>query len=363
MSNTVTFPNKIEIEKQAADWLAAIDRGLSEYEKNALDEWLAESLINGETLVHFAAYWDKMDMLSAVAKVLPLDPNNKTLELNRAMLIGGCCQRNLKPRLMHGVSLASVIILAVGVLLSVFASDTFRADSAEVYYSAVYQTAVGDQSTVTMPDGSALTLNTATEVRVNFSDSRREVELVRGEAFFDVAKNQHIPFVVVVGDDVVTAVGTAFNIERRGVSGFDVLVTEGVVKVEQQSDASVANKVLDQPAAIERVQPVFLAIGEQLSISPSVDETVQTRDLEAIDVELAWRRGMLIFEGDSLESALAEISRYTSLTLVIEDSTIKDVEVGGYFKAGDMDELLIALDRNFGIKYRQLGNQLLFSAR
>ena len=363
MSNTVSFPNKERIEQQAAGWLAAIDRGLDDAEKQALDDWLAESPHNGETLVYFAGHWDKMEMLSAVARVLPLDSDNKSIGLGNTALLNGPNTHAMQRYWIWGLSSAALVVFGLVFLFATLSGGGSIFDKPETHYSAVYQTAIGDQSNISLPDGSELTLNTNTEVRIHFTESLREINLIRGEVFFDVAKNTEVPFVALVGSDTVTAVGTAFNIERKDSSVFEVLVTEGVVKVSKQhlSNDENTSTVIDEVA--EMVEPVFLEVGEQVVVSRETINAVHTPKPEKIEAGLAWREGMLVFEGETLERALEEISRYTSLALVIEDATIKDIEVGGYFKAGDMDELLIVLESNFGIHYRQLGNQLLLSAQ
>ena len=69
-----------------------------------------------------------------------------------------------------------------------------------------------------------------------------------------------------------------------------------------------------------------------------------------VDIRLAWQRGMLIFQGEPLGEVLAEFGRYTNDTLVIADPSLRGLRVGGYFRAGDVDALLIALRENFQIE-------------
>ena len=94
-----------------------------------------------------------------------------------------------------------------------------------------FSTGKGETKVVALKDGSVVTLNTASEIRVNYSDAVRAVELVRGEALFDVAKNKARPFVVAAGDTSVRVVGTSFTVRHFDAAPVQVLVREGIVEV------------------------------------------------------------------------------------------------------------------------------------
>jgi transmembrane sensor len=72
-----------------------------------------------------------------------------------------------------------------------------------------------------------------------------------------------------------------------------------------------------------------------------------------MDARLAWQRGMLIFQGETLEVVLSEIDRYTNTDFLLADDSLRSVRIGGYFRAGDIDGLLIALRENFNIDSRR----------
>lgn len=355
MSRTIAFPNKEKVETEATQWLSAIDRGLSDNEQEDLDAWLAESPYNGEVLVHFASHWDKMDMLSAVAKVLPLDPEHK------APLFKPEPKLEKKTKLVNNpvvwVATAAMVMLVAAI--NIYSP----AQSEKPYYHAIYQTSIGELRQVPLPDGSELKLNTNTEVHIHFSAKQRLVNLVQGEAYFDVAKNQNAPFVANIDNDAVIAVGTAFNIERTQTGVFEVLVTEGKVRVEKNIGSSSDQIELAAPDKAKLNEGIYLAVGEQAIISPRKKEQIKKADASAIEADLAWHDGMLVFQGETLKEALKEINRYTALELAIEDSSIVNIQVGGYFKAGDTEQLLAILDHNFGIAHRQIGNKVLFRAK
>ena len=98
-----------------------------------------------------------------------------------------------------------------------------------------YVTAIGEQRTVPLDDGSRIALNSNSQVKIEFTAERRAVRLLRGEAFFEVAHNRVRPFVVIAGDNEVTAVGTAFEV-RYEPDHTDVTLVEGKVNVTSTTE-------------------------------------------------------------------------------------------------------------------------------
>lgn len=366
MSNTTEFPDRNKIEEQTSEWLAAIDRGLAGDEQEKLQDWLAESPLHGETLVHFASVWDLMDLVAPVAKVLPLGERLDSVHQpvkNKEANSGSFDLVGYEPR-----SLVSGWLPVSGALAGLFVMVLVLAmfpEPADTTFTSVYRTEVGEQSDVMLPDGSRLELNTNTEVSVLISDSLRKVVLIRGEAYFDVAKNPEAPFVAEAGDTQVIAIGTAFNIELLNPDEIEVMVTEGKVLVDH---AGSRNGLDDVDPSISRISfddlsahEMFLSVGEKAILVKNQEQPRVVADSFDTESDLAWREGMLIFEGESLAEAISEINRYTSLKLEIIDDSIRDIEVGGYFRAGDTDQLMVIFENNFGIMNKRKGDRLLLS--
>ena len=367
MSNTTKFPNRNEIEEQTSEWLAAIDRGLTGDEQEKLQAWLAESPVHGETLVHFASVWDLMDLVAPVAKVLPLDermeavqqPVNAKEAGTESFDFGG-----YEPRKAFSSWLpVSGALTAVIVMVMVFAILPQPVDTT---FTSVYRTEIGEQSGVMLPDGSRIELNTNTEVSVHISDSFRKLVLIRGEAYFDVAKNPEAPFVVEAANAQVVAIGTAFNIELLNPNEIEVMVTEGKVLVDHVGslnsfkDAEMPTRDLGFDDL--GLDEMFLSVGEKAIVVKDQQAPKIVAGSFDAETDLAWREGMLIFEGESLDEAITEINRYTSLKLEIVDESIRDIEVGGYFRAGDTDQLMAIFESNFGIMNERKGDRLLLSS-
>lgn len=211
---------------------------------------------------------------------------------------------------------AAVAIVALGLSLFWPSADTPR---------AVYQTAIGEQSSLVLEDGSTLTLNTQTEVQVDFNANHRNLYLNSGEALFEVAKDATRPFRVYVDGAVIEAVGTEFNI-RQLPERIEATLLEGGVKVHSGSD----------------VAPMQLQVAEQAVINRSTGQlTVVSVDPGGV---MAWRQRKLIFDGEPLKNAISEFNRYNSAKIVILDENLKSLPVSGVFNATDPDSFTLFLE-------------------
>lgn len=195
-------------------------------------------------------------------------------------------------------------------------------------------TAVGEQRTLALSDGTRIYLNTATRVRVDFDQQRRRVELVSGEALFEVAK-QTRPFVVVAGDREITALGTAFLVEREA-RELSVTLIEGKV--------SVTPKGADTRQSV--AERAILAPGERLTISAG---TAPRLDRPALEKVTAWRQGQVALDDVPLSEAVIEMNRYSTARLVIERPEAFDLPVGGFFRMGDSASFARAVAATYGM--------------
>jgi len=187
----------------------------------------------------------------------------------------------------------------------------------------VYESGIGEVRRITLPDGSSMVLNTATRARVRFTDSRRHVDLIQGEAVFDVSKDQLRPFVVLTRNVSVRAVGTVFAV-RAVESDIAVTVTEGVVEVAPSTEVNLTRpqKVLaDERAVVRNAQVVAVQ-----SVSPA-----------QIQRQQAWQDGLLSFDGELLSEAVAEINRHNVRQVQIDDVALGSRPVVGVFRASDID--------------------------
>ena len=228
---------------------------------------------------------------------------------------------------------------------------------------SVYETTVGERSSIQLPDDTLLVLNTNSRLRADYTDRQRFLVLERGEVHVDVARDEARPFIVQAGEQLIQAVGTAFNIELRSDQKIELVVTKGKVLVGAyqgpRPDPRTPKLLVLPPSSIT------ISEGEQLTLEPFAEESVEkVEKIEPADVavKLSWREGNLIFRGESLDDAIMEIGRYTTMEFVILDEDLKKVRVVGLFKAGDINGLLATLEQNFNITYERREEKILLES-
>lgn len=210
--------------------------------------------------------------------------------------------------------------------------------------NTLYETGIGANSTVNLPDGTKMLLNTNTQVSVTYSEHQRLLVLNKGELMVEVAHDKTRPLRVQVGGKFVEAVGTAFNVYRQDEQNFDVIVTEGRVRVKPVANTAADSSIDSKTAAIQE-----LGRGEKMSVRASLPTAIETIATAIIQDRLSWRDGNVVFRGETLQDALNELSRYTPDNFKIVDSRINDLRIAGLYKAGDTEGLLSALKENFNI--------------
>jgi transmembrane sensor len=201
-----------------------------------------------------------------------------------------------------------------------------------------YTTGVGEQRQVPLEDGTRLSLNSNSQVEINYSDATRLVRLVRGEAFFEVAHNSRRPFVVIAGSQKVTAIGTAFEV-RYELGRVDVTLVEGKVSVSP-SVASTSPIRTEGTVAARGVPGTtgqgayIMAPGQRLIVSESTPARIDEPRLDAVT---AWRRSEVMLDETTLADAVAEMNRYNKSRLVIDEPYIASLRVSGIFHTGDSE--------------------------
>lgn len=198
------------------------------------------------------------------------------------------------------------------------------------------RTAVGEQRTVTLSDGSRVSLDANTLVKVAYSPALRLAEVVEGRAHFEVAKDKARPMQVRAGRRTVTALGTAFTVEHEG-ERVVVTLVEGRVAV---TETAAARGVAPPP-------PKELVPQQQLVFAANATPRMH----EAVDVEraMAWREGKLVFDDESLADAAARVNNYSRVKIIVEDAPARALKVSGIFNAGDTPAFVEAVQSYFPV--------------
>ena len=337
------------IEAQAAEWVARLDAEPNSAELHAqFEAWKALSHHHGEAAARLAGLWTELDMLSQLTPPITATVPSP----RRSRKTPGPSARALSPlganRVMLRAGLAACLVIMAGFGVWGVWANSPRTE--------VYDTAVGGQRTVNLSDGSSVQLNTNSRVEVRYSPSSRDLRLVKGEAFFEVAPNKSRPFSVYARDGVVRAVGTAFVV-RLQPKGIEVTVTKGTVELAGLTSTKPVSSLSRARALPRHVLTTVTAdkgTTESAVLAPS--HQVEKLDLAPPEAtrKLAWRQGMLVFTGESLPSVVADVSRYTDVQIEIADPELNNLKVGGYFKVGEVEPMLEALEGSFGVRVERL---------
>ena len=227
--------------------------------------------------------------------------------------------------------------LIAALLIAILLPGGFAATSWLINRPDVYRTGMGERRVVQLDDGSTVSLDSMSVVRVRYENTARQLQLMRGQARFEVAHDVERPFTVKAGDQTVVATGTAFNVDMLGP---EVLVTllEGRVTVlnlsARRAPAASSTKADSGMAAREGERPpssMVLTPGQQLVIRPTAYPEVKPVSASRAT---AWEAGQIVFEDEPLSAAAARVGRYSGRSLSVEGRAT-ELRVSGVFKAGD----------------------------
>jgi transmembrane sensor len=252
-------------------------------------------------------------------------------------------------RFWTGVVAASCGVIGVGTTLwsSSFVHDTLDPALARVtaHFKSheSYSTGIGQRSTFVLEDGSSVELDAQSKIDVAFTEHRRAVALLEGQALFNVAKTSSRPFVVSAGDQEIVAIGTVFHV-RLDEHAVQVTLLEGKVRVEESGNAGVV-----------------LTPGKQLTeIREDVHAQAAPQSVEAVrDVDVAkvtgWREGRVFLDDLSLAEAVAEMNKYSATQVRIEGAQLGQLRVNGMFRAGDPEAFVTAVADYFPVTVERPG--------
>ncbi len=337
----IQSPPRDPADAAAAEWFIRRDRGLSAAEEAAYQDWLRKDPSHAIALARVEKLWVTLDPVFADHVNSGLPPDAELLAPAR------------RGRRWWWIPTLAAAAAAAFLLLR-RAPDVPTPSPTQA--QAIYHPG---PERLTLPDGSIVELAPRAKVDVQYTDGERRVRLVRGTAFFTVAKNPNRPFIVSTGDVGVHAVGTAFSValDSHDVS---VLVTEGRVKVQEMS-ASAGGQ------AVETRELSALDAGQQgvvRRVAPDRLEISVTR-LTPAEVEwaLAWEGSRLEFADLSLAAAVAEFNRYSAKKLEVGDAATGAIRVGGNFRADHVDGFVQALDAAFNISAVSHGDTIILRQR
>lgn len=200
-----------------------------------------------------------------------------------------------------------------------------------------YTTRTGEQRTIRLEDGSRVQMNARSRFTVRYSTDARDVELMEGEAVFDVQHDPSRPFRVHTGDAIIQAVGTQFNVYRQASGHTVVSVLEGVVQVTRESAGAEPRIATGRPATQVRIRA-----GQGADVPPS--GSIEKQEHTDIARVMSWQNRRLVFREERLQNIAAEFARYSPYHLELRGVSVKDKRITGTFDADDPQSLVMFLD-------------------
>jgi transmembrane sensor len=287
-----------QAKAEAADWFARLNRrDVSSDDMEAFRLWR-------KAPGHKEAY-DAVDAFWRKSEALKDDPDLKAILADAVTRTSPKPQARRPMRLGYGLAFGLLLLASAGGGYALWAPKT-------------YATGIGEQRTVRLADGSTLTLDTGSKARVRLAKARRDIELVRGQAMFEVAHDATRPFIVTAGDTAVTALGTRFDVRRDG-PGATVTLVKGAVEVRE--DAGAAPRIWR------------LAPGQAVSTAAPTPKPIK------IDAAAAtsWTTGRLEFRNVALGAAVAEFNRYERRRIDLAQGPWVEDRVSGVFDVDDTE--------------------------
>ncbi len=331
MGEVRKLPNPGDTEREAADWFARMNADdVTADDQARFEAWLHAHSCNAKAYGELNGIWKEL------VKSAPLV---RAVYFGQAM--NAAAVRSTRSRRWLAGTLAAT---AAAILAGV--GWNYYQQNQETHF----QTAIGEQAAVALPDGSSFDLNTNSRVGVDYSERSRVIRLERGEAYFKVAHDTNRPFWVHAGDRWVRAVGTAFNVYLRP-SGVEVTVSEGTVKVVNSSEGESP-----PPDASYIKSAAAVTAGEQADAQGRA-EVIRALNAAELTRLLAWRKSSLYFQDEPLGDVVNELMRYTTLKIEIVDDSLRQLPVGGTFQTSPegAEDLLRMLQDGFGTRIRREG--------
>lgn len=230
-------------------------------------------------------------------------------------------------------------VAAVGLVIGMSALPAVRF---AMLPAQTFQSATGQVRSITLADGSTVTLNGASRISARIGAGHRDVALEAGEALFDVRHDPARPFTVVAGDGRVTVLGTRFDLalNRRNV---DLEVERGLVRFETTGGQAA-------PVLVPAAHRSSLAEGQ--ITAPTALETTDE-----------WRAGWLRVTAMPLEQIIPRLQRWTDKTIIVKDEALLRKRIAGRFYLSDPKIVLDSLGTLYGFKVEDRGQAYVLDAQ
>lgn len=374
------IPLNTQVRAEAVEWLLRFSEGeVDAPARETFSQWLRASPEHVHAYLRVSAFWQEAehidgkeaprDIASLIAQARR-EANVFPLELGSYPSVREVTGRPVSPKPLRQRR-RFVLAAAASLLLMI---GTGAVSWYIGHAGATYSTEIGEQRIVNLPDGSTVTINANSSIKVAYSDVAREIELRDGQALFKVAKNPARPFIVRSGTTSIRAVGTQFDVYKKK-AGTVVTVVEGQVSVDTQAsprafalgdrnEGESDYRSRAQEAEIHtgrKREGVLLVAGEQLKVSTNGDESQLIPKPVALTQATAWTSGLLVFDGAPLGEVIQEFNRQNSKPLLLNGLGLSELRISGTFPASGSDRIVHFLQERFHVVVRETDEEIQIS--
>lgn len=319
-----------QTELEAVEWMGRLDDiATNERSRRELLAWLQRSPVHVEVFLEFTLLRESLrDLAKKNPEIFSIESAARTSgEVmtfpGPTVVDGPANEKGATGFRWLATAAASIAIVTVFVLTFM----TARPISEE---SPNISTTRGEQRSLLLPDGSRVTLNTDSSIRIAFSDTARHIDLIAGEVMFNVASNPLRPFKVMVGKATIEAIGTQFNVYRQ-TEETEVVVLEGKIAVKVDSR--------DMPT--DQHSTAHVAAGQVVTFDlHRIVTQPRTTDVENMK---AWPERKLMFDNKTIEFIASEFNRYNHDRIVIADAELAKRQITGVFDVDEADSFVAML--------------------
>ncbi len=311
--------------REATDWLLLLKEEPADKDlRRRFEEW------HDASPVHAASWQSTLRLSGGLEQVTAAHADEWAThprESSRQSYVMADASHAARPRWFARRPVAMLAGVALAACIA-----AFTAPAVLLQLKSDYTTATAELRTVTLDDGSEVTLAPRSAIAVDYAARERKVELLSGVAFFTVRKDSERPFKVQAGAVQTTVLGTRFEV-NLGEEGVTVSVEEGLVALSDRQQPSLNTQLgAGQSARVERS-------GVTGNTAPTV---------------AAWRQKLLLADDRPVGEAVADLARYYGGTILIMDSALATRRVTGVYGLADPETSLRDIARAIGADVRRI---------
>lgn len=309
---------------------------LSSIEEKKLLDWIDQ---NPESILRLKEEQERLRPVISAQKVETTDKQWSRLLSFIEPRQPNTSTKNRIRRSVIGITTIAASLVVGLILYSIFNFGPHKTKDVIVTYRSV-TTTLGEKTSVTLPDGTKVNLNSGSKLRYpsSFSGTERKVEL-SGEAFFDVVKNETLPFIVQTHDLNVRVLGTKFNVEAfPNASAVNTTLISGKVILEKELNKKMVSLTEMKP----NERAVYLINDQKLSLSTEKN----------LNQYIAWKDGKLVFLNDPVEEVVKKLGLWYNVSVVIKSEELKNSHFTGTFTNETIEKVLTLLSVSSPIDYK-----------